>query len=142
MYTTPGGCHTQAFTSDNPQVTCICNTDLCNMVTSPVFGGPLAFAELPQIPSRPERPAYGMVGYSDVPKRPTSQSRPEPQPQPQQPQPQPQQSRPQPQPQQSRPQQKPDTIVVSTNGDRAQLEVQNMTIVLVIFSSIFMIFFK
>ena len=122
LYTTPGGCHTQAFSSNEPQVTCLCNTDLCNMVTSPVFGGPLSFAELPQIPlrpPRPERPAYGMVGQSDVPRKPAPQ--PQSQPQPQQPQ------------------------VVRTSGDVAQLESQNMTFLLIIFSSmfsVFIVFFK
>ena len=118
LYTTPGGCHTQAFSSNEPQVTCLCNTDLCNMVTSPVFGGPLSFAELPQIPllpPRPERPAYGMVGQSDVsPRKPAPQ--PQSQPQPQQPQ------------------------IVRTSGDVAQLESQNMTFLLLIFSSIFSVF--
>ena len=92
------------------------------MVTSPVFGGPLSFAELPQIPfrpARPERPTYGMVGQSDVPRKPAPQ--PQSQPQPQQPQ------------------------VVRTSGDVAQLESQNMTFLLIIFSSmfsVFIVFFK
>ena len=122
LYTTPRGCHTQAFSSNEPQVTCLCNTDLCNMVTSPVFGGPLSFAELPQIPlrpPRPERPAYGIVGQSDVPRKPALQ--PQSQPQPQQPQ------------------------VVRTSGDVAQLKSQNMTFLLIIFSSmfsVFIVFFK
>ena len=116
LYSTPGGCHTQALDSNEPEVTCLCNTDLCNMVTSPVFGGPLtmSFAELPQIPSRPlrpERPAYGMVGH----RKPAQQ------PKPQQPQ------------------------VVRTNGNVAQLKSQNLSFLLVIFSSmfsVFIIFFK
>ena len=35
LYNTPGGCHTQSFKPGLSAVTCVCNTNLCNVPVSP-----------------------------------------------------------------------------------------------------------